>query len=731
MATRPLILPNFRRISTLLVSTFCCMVCFAQQPNILAPHKPVAPRLEKRLPWSKPMAQQSAVGGLWMTDVNTKAALYLKNVVKTDSVTVTPILYLSNGTHYPLAPITLGPSGTAIVDINQGLASQGIAPYAKLYGYAEIQYNWPWAAITASIRDVNAVDSLIFIYPLQPSPAGPSTDSLHDTNTMPNSFEGLWWKQEKNVSGFLGLANVTSSSVNATVRLTDSTDAPIATYQVAISPHGTKMVSFDELKVAASDFGGVYLTHDGVENALSISGGLLDEAVGYSAHLWLLPSSPMSSHPVPPAVAETTFAELGLMTGAADAMMNFPSGTKFTPYSVIRNITDQPMSVTPTVWWMAGGAAQSAQLPQVTLAPHRTLNMNVPSLIAAAGLKSFNGSVNVILETKGVSGGLLVTSGAVDEKNTYVFEVMPRVVAESSSKTLCYWSIGDGDDTMVTLWNPSDENQDLVFTLFYTGGHYAYPIQLAPRATRNFNISEILHSAIPDADGNLVPAGISEGSAEIAGSQGDNDHILVSIESGVYNVRKAICGTTCVVCNGVTGGSIAIVPVVVSDGSTAQETFYEDWSTGSQYNYTSQGKWSSNATTIATVSAGLVTGVGPGAFAIGAEDPDYEPEYIPEYCTPAPTCPVNQIVSASGDGNATPTITSITPDDVLVGSSNVQLTIEGTGFGSSPTVNVPSGVTLLEGQASTNSKIVVSVNVSINATIGPNSMTVTANSVSA
>ena len=74
-----------------------------------------------------------------------------------------------------------------------------------------------------------------------------------------------------------------------------------------------------------------------------------------------------------------------------------------------------------------------------------------------------------------------------------------------------------------------------------------------------------------------------------------------------------------------------------------------------------------------------------------------------------------------------PQITSISPDVVMVGSTNVPITINGSGF-VSPTVNLPAGVTLVPNtQASTNVKIVFNINVSINATIGPNSITVTAN----
>lgn len=59
---------------------------------------------------------------------------------------------------------------------------------------------------------------------------------------------------------------------------------------------------------------------------------------------------------------------------------------------------------------------------------------------------------------------------------------------------MAYWSTGNGDATMVTLWNPADEDQDLVFKLFFNGGHYRFPVHLGPRATHTFNISEVIQT---------------------------------------------------------------------------------------------------------------------------------------------------------------------------------------------------------------------------------------------
>jgi hypothetical protein len=157
-----------------------------------------------------------------MIDANFKASLYITNDLRTDALTVNPALYLSNGVHYTLAPITLEPSGTAIVDINQELAKQGLAPYATLSGYVEVRYSWPWPAICATVRNLDTVHSLIFTHPLQTPPDAVSAPDTDPQAHQSRRLEGMWWKQEANVSGFVGLSNVTDKPIDATLRVWDS-----------------------------------------------------------------------------------------------------------------------------------------------------------------------------------------------------------------------------------------------------------------------------------------------------------------------------------------------------------------------------------------------------------------------------------------------------------------------------------------------------------------------------
>lgn len=554
-----------------------------------------------------------------MTDANFKSSIILRNSLKTSSLKVTLILYLSNGHKYVLKDVMLDPSGTATVSVNDGLAEQGISSYATLFGYVEIQYTWAWDAMCVTVQSVDAVHSLIFTYFLKPASviAGVSPASQAASPSI-NVSEGMWWKQEANVTGFVGLSNVSPQPIHAKLQTTDQQGNALGEHSVVVSPHGTKLVNLNELQ-SAGLAGGILVTSDGDKESLLISGGLQDQATGYSA------SMPVVTRPAASAQVENaTYAALGLMMGTADPMMLFPAGTTFTPFSVLRNISEQAIKVSPTVYWMAGAKAQSASLSQLTLLPHETRAMDLVSLMSSAGVKNFNGSFNLILDTQGTGQGILVAAGSVDQTNNYVFQVTPHGVGEGGSQSLSYWSTKNGDDTMVTLWNPADEAQDFLFTLFFSGGHYQYPIHLEPRATHVFNVSEVLRSQIPDAEGNIVPASVQEGSAEISGPEGEAQSILLAVDFGIYNVRKATCTGGCKICDGVVegdGGVIVDDPFAVAVSGTHQLSFQITWNTGAVHDYTSSSRWTSKNTAVGTVSTGLVSGVAPGSVLITALAP--------------------------------------------------------------------------------------------------------------
>jgi len=245
----------------------------AQQPKVLAPHDPVLKELPLEARTRKPAVLRSMVGGLWMTDPNFKSSIYVSNILKIAPLTITPILYLSNGKALTLADVTLEPSGTAVISINDALNEKGLASWATLYGYVDLQYKWAWDAICATVHSVDTVHSVVFTSGLQFPDSNTTTPSADST---PHHFEEMWWKQEANVTGFVALSNLSSQPLHATLGVTDASENSLSQRSVTISPHGTKLVELKELQSASSLEGGIRIQHDGPDSALVVTGGLED-----------------------------------------------------------------------------------------------------------------------------------------------------------------------------------------------------------------------------------------------------------------------------------------------------------------------------------------------------------------------------------------------------------------------------------------------------------------------
>ncbi len=646
----------------------------AQKPKVLAPHDPIAPRATTRMPLRP--APGTTAAGPWIVDGHSQSTIFIKNIVETSAITVTPVLHLSDGSEYKLPAVPLEPSGIAKVDIDASLEALGIVPNATLSGWVELQYNWPWNPICAMIRVVDVTRSVVFTFGFG-TPESLDPQSHHTPG--PQITEGMWWKQEPRVTGFLALANTTSRPITSKIDVSDNHSSLLGTHSITIAPHAMETLDLLELQSASTSAGGIRITYAGEQDALIVSGGLEDIGAGYSANIPFA-SPPHAAPPMSKPTVPQGIAELALMTGDADPWMHFPSGTVFTPYSVLRNVSAAPISVTPTAWWMQGSTPASFDLPRFTLAPLETRTLNVPALLAAAGLKDFSGSVNLDFDTQGQSG-LLLASGAVDQTFNYVFPVVARGIVPSASKSLSYWSTGNGDDTMVTMWNPADEQQSFIFRLSFAGGHYDRLVNLGPRATYMFDVSEIMAAPGPDLDGNVIPPETQEGSAEIVGIEADNQSVLVAVDSSVYNVRKATCYTQCTTCNGTTSYWVAASPFSVAVGSSTGESLQAQWNTGSQYDYTSSATWSSSNTSVATVpSPGQVHGVAPGSFTASANISN-----IPVYandCSPYPECPIYGGGGGGGSGDSQPTVSISGPSGVMIsngspGSPSIQLTASG------------------------------------------------------
>src|SRR6266851_7032052 len=366
---------------------------------------------------------------------------------------------------------------------------------------------------------------------------------------------------------------------------------------------------------------------------------------------------------------QVTYASAGLMLGKPDPMMmpGFPKETAFSVYLSLRNTTEKPLDVALQLNYMSGtsmrGSAPVARnLPIQHLAPLEARQVDLQGPLNAVGLKNFSGSINLSTSFTGKAGDLVLATGSVDQTGTYVFEVEPQGIGTSRSKFANYWGVANGNDTMFSLWNPTDTPQDIVAT-FYCGngsGKYTVPVHLDAQASTMIDMAMLIAEIKPDADGNVIPPSVKEGSADFASANGRHEQITLVIAAGIYNVTNATCGSTCINCCGDSNFGISPNPIscplggTVPLSSTAVDCYgYEVY----------PSSWSSSNTSVMTVdSSGNVTGVAVGSANITANF-TYVPTYTGQICMPYPYCPGTASPAPQAPATVKPTVS-------ITGASN-------------------------------------------------------------
>jgi hypothetical protein len=577
----------------------------------------------------RPVVSQAAEGALWRTDGSFQSIFMLKNVVEASPIAVTPVLYMADGTEYDLAPVNLDPAGVAVVNINSALqaAPSDILPHISAYGSAAIRFQWGWVnAVYGSIRTSDDVKSLIYLTHLNAN-----ATPIHNPATplTPQVLEGPWWKQEPGVSGFLALTNTSLNNITANLQVFSPGGSSIVNQSVVLAPHNTNMIDltamWNQLPNSPAQ-GGVRVTYTGVSNAIVANGGLQDESNGYSHRLILesmitptpttttasTPTSPASPVvkgsgltpvPAPTQPQPITYDSAGMMVGVQDSNMQFPAATSFTPYAVLRNATNHVMVVQLTANYWNQSNAVDVPLAPVQLAPQDVQQVNLAGMMSQAGISSLNGLLNLRTTFTGFTGDLQEETGSLDQTMSYVFEVPPIREQWTQSKVATYWNTAADTDTMVTLWNYSNQDEDVVLTFFHQEGQYKLPIHLAAHASRTMSMAWLIKSGQPDANGNTIPTSIVQGSAKLSGPNGNKDPINVAMHIGVFNVRTGTCSCPCLPCDGcVDSWTDPTSMSLAYDGGLGEMNCMAQWADGSSDNIAYEAGLESEDTSIAHIT---------------------------------------------------------------------------------------------------------------------------------
>jgi hypothetical protein len=597
---------------------------------------------------------------------------------------------------------------------------------------AGISYKWSWPAVIATIQNTDEISSIThtssFRADVRKVHAKPAASQAQVTR-------GQWWLPTANADGFLALENPSLSPKLVDVQFSGHAGKALATQQVSLPSHATTLIQFSAAFGAArgtETAGSIEIHYTGPEYGVIAYAGIEDEKVGYSASPIMIEDHLDPARPA----HQVTLNAPGLLLGDADPSMLFPSGTYFKPYAYLHNVSVNALQVTLSLISPGNdGTPQTYPLGQVSLAPGETSQFDFESQFGTANPLP-NGYGHLTATFNGQDGDLQMSTGSMDQSQTYVFEVTPSQQADSISRTICFWSVEGDNDTMMTVWNYKPTAQNLVLTLYYSGGQYKIPVHLEARQSYNLDVMSLVHSRIPDPNGALIPSNINSGSAVLSGAGGNFDTISVAVASSVYNVRNATCGTICTTCNGYTEAYFDQSSYTLPIGGTVQSEVTVDLNTGeSEQNPFGSGWTNGSSSAFSVNSSGVITGQSSGQGGVGYYLSNV---YIGvgQICSEVPiSCPVGGF---SGGGvpvyvvDATPTISGISPDiwhSSTSSSTTTQVTFTGQHFGTAqPSLGFSQGGISVTSYASySDTQIVANITVAQNTPTESVEVTVTNN----
>lgn len=364
----------------------------------------------------------------------------------------------------------------------------------------------------AEIQDIDGPRSLSFVSTLHPAPK--DGDKIER-----QVLQGLWWRLDENGNGYLALTN--NATTNIAVELTLQSGKR---ENITVPAQQTRFIkAWHPFKNTSGRYGALDIEYTGSADAISVNAGTYDDERGFSAGMAFYRLSRI--HPLSK-TSTRTFVAPGMMVGAPDPMMMFPSGTNFHPYAFVRNIGTQPIVLNPVVYLED---STDLKLAPLVVPPNSVAEVPVAQAAMKAQAKDM---ITLALHASGDPRFLLVQTGSIDESGTYVFEVPSRLVQTTVSQYICHWLAEGDNDTMISVANTESAPQDLILRLnFGNDKHYLVPVHLKKGETRMWNLSGLLMNATPDKDGNLPPPGVTEGSAEILNSIREDKPITVASQS--------------------------------------------------------------------------------------------------------------------------------------------------------------------------------------------------------
>jgi hypothetical protein len=454
----------------------------------------------------------------WKVNDGYSSTIVVRNMDRQSSVSATPILFTSDSKQLRLAPIQLAPNSVKKISLEDALKELPDAPDS---GALALEFDNPQlASVIGEAVVTNYKEGIIFDFPLHSGYVGDEAKALHTS----------WWLPDEKTEGRVVLFNTSDKKVVVHPSLTANwTQQP--GNDVSLAAHEVKTVDLRDLLhqsgMRDADVGSLTLAYDGPAHALLPALLLFNEKTGFSLTGKFFAKQPQQAD----TSAVTDWRFPAVFAGSADPGLGFKRGMKLTPYALVSNATNNPIAADMQVSFEVPGSltTQSLSLPSILLGPMETRLVDLSEYVTRDMKDVSNFSLR--LSHPGPPGGLGVHIFSTDQSRKFVFTAEGATHGSPVVDSV-YWNIAGDLQSLLAVQNVGNRELEVRVKLRYSvgggQGMYKLPLmRLAAQANKVINLREVIGSGKADESGQVIPPGVSFGTATVEAADGQGSGALV------------------------------------------------------------------------------------------------------------------------------------------------------------------------------------------------------------
>jgi hypothetical protein len=378
-----------------------------------------------------------------------------------------------------------------------------------------------------------------------------------------------------------------------------------------------------------------------------------------------------------------------------DPTLGFPAGTTLQPKVLVRNTSAKTYTAHIRFNWRSAVTTGKSAPIELKFRPNETRSVDVAALQAQKLLPADAHWAAVIISAPVQPDDLMAVATSYDHSGRYGAQT-PFNDQLAPHWEAGKWEVDSMHNSLVTVGNGGNKTVQAQLTIFYNHGQDQYRMEqtLSPDEQMWLDFTKLIQDRVPDKDGHTLPPDLNTGAYQIRDL---TDLAIGNLYEGKVILDKTNghaaygCGWCCGYGNVHFNFNPLSVPV---SGFSNQQVLATDACTNTGVDITNifdrVGSWWTDNSSITTANKSQIHGVAAGAtnhhasadLVAGSERP-YGDNGCPTHTWP-PQAPTN----------AGPYISSLDPAIATIGSNAVQITINGWGFGTAATVNLPSGIYL-------------------------------------